>query len=107
MSDDRELAALIVEGTAGVAETIGAGLAGTPAGAALAGGAAIAQLVARLVRTVGVQSTDAMLRDLLSRRNEGAISDEDLYADNARVVEAIASWYAGEHPDDDPDAEVE
>lgn len=62
-------------------------------GAGLAVGAALAKIVATLVRTLGVEDTKALVDELVARRNDGAISDEHVACDDDTIANAVASMY--------------
>lgn len=107
--EERDLAASILEGSASGLDAIGVATAATPAAPFIAGLSGITKLIAQLVRTIGVNKTEELIKDLVARKGEGAISDDDLRADDADVMKDIASWYADEqqeHPSDDPDSEM-
>lgn len=106
--EERDWVALALEASAGVAATFAPVAAGTPAGGALVAASGLAKLAAKLVRTVGVKRAADLVQELVDRKGEGLISDDDLAMDEAAVMADIASWYAsdiGEHPPDDPEAD--
>ena len=94
MKDDhRETIAALFERTAKLATGMVPG-APTELAAALAVGATVANVIAGLVRSAGVDGAALALASLAERRSEGAIRVTDLAVDDASIAEAVADMFA-------------
>lgn len=94
-NDGRDIAANIFDKTAGAAASIGAGLP-DPAGLALKIAAGIAKAIAVLIRAVGIDDTAKAIEELVARKREGVITDDDLADDDDAIAGAVSDLYVGD-----------
>jgi len=102
MTDIRDLAADVLEHAAGFGRSRARRSEGSQA-LGFEVGAAIASAIAELIRALGVDDAKKAIDELVARKNEGAIDDDDLRADDASIREAVADMFADDPVSSDTD----
>lgn len=92
MTEPNEVVASIFERTAKLAAGMAAG-APPEVALALGVGAGLANVVAVLIRSLGIDDTKKAIDELVAARNVGKIGDAELEADDASIAGAVADMY--------------
>lgn len=90
--EGRELAANIFDGAAASAAMIAAMLP-EPFKAAVTLGGGIASLIGKLVRSIGVDDSAALIGELVKRADEGKITDAHVARDDAEIARLVSELY--------------
>lgn len=88
MSDGREQVASIFDRTSV--------LMGKRDGLAFTVGSGLATVVATLVRSLGPEGAKKQIEDLMARKDDGVITDDDLASDDVKVMETVSGLYDGD-----------
>ena len=102
MTDVRDFAAEVFDHAAGFGKARARRVVGSKA-LGFEVGAAIASAVAQLIRSLGADDAKKAINDLVARKNDGTIDDDDLRADDASIREAVADMFADDPVSSDTD----
>lgn len=103
MSDKREVAATIFDRTAKLAGALASRASGD-VGLALGIAAGISKAVAVIIRALGIEDAGKAIDELVARKNEGVIGDDDVAADDAEIASEVSDMFADD-ADDEGDEE--
>ena len=92
-NDAREVVASIFDGAAATATAIASMVPDAGIKTALSIGGGIARVVGRLIRRVGTSNADALIKELVERRDEGIITAKDLREDDASIAKAVEGFF--------------
>lgn len=100
MSDKREVAATIFDRTAKLAGTLATRASGD-VGLALGIAAGISKSIAVIIRALGIEDAGKAIDELVTRKNEGVITDDEVAADDASIARGVSDMFAGDGSDEE------
>ena len=101
MPQSKDLVASIFEAGSDYSKTLSKAVSDPTLSSALRVGSGIAKVVATLIQSLGVEGTRDAIAELVARKNEGVISNDDLSDDDKAIFAAVSEMFNDVDPDTD------